>query len=232
MKLQPSENTSKFDLALTNNNEEYTYHGIRNASDDQYVLLFNPERKAFILHQLDSSFNMNLTSTPWDQDAASLKQSYDQLGRPQRKPEPQSEITKPAPVQNNRETRVKKTVHPKKPRVTKRAPTPEPVEDDSDDDMIVEYPDGPPVHRFQSQSTPIFRQEESRESEEDTDSEAEGDSQNQDVEVFALPSPVNNSGGAAPDEEIELDLEAELLEALENDGEDGGDNESSESEEE
>lgn len=221
---------------MTNNDEEYAYRGTRTSGDDQYVLLFDPERKAFILHQIDSSFDMNLTSTPWDQDATSLRQSYDQLAPPRqiRKPEPQCEV-KRVPVRNNIESKVKKTEKPKKPRATRREPTPEPVEEDSDDDMIVEYPDGPPSQRFQSQSTPIFRQEESEESEEDADSEMEEDSRNQDVEALSLPSPVHNSGGAEPEEEIdELGLEAELLEALENETHEDGarDDESSESEEE
>jgi hypothetical protein len=177
---------------------------------------------------------MNLVSAPWDQNASSLRSEYLQLESdtkqvasvPQRKPSKSAKNTAAAKPNTKRQKQEK----PKKPKPPVREPTPE--EEDSDDGLTVEYPDGPPAQQHQYQPTPVFRRNVSEEaSDEDEDAEHESfeEERNQDVDHLQLPSPANNAGGMS-DEEIELDLEAELEQALKET--ENGVDESSESEEE
>lgn len=43
------------------------------------MLIFDPERKAFVLYRLDSTFNMNITRTPSNNNAASLREEFPHL---------------------------------------------------------------------------------------------------------------------------------------------------------
>ena len=207
---------------------------MRTSGDGQYVLIFDSVKKHFVLHRVDSTFDMNLVSAPWDQNASSLRSDYPQLESdskqvasvPQRKPSKSAKNTATAKPNTKRQKQEK----PKKPKPPVREPTPE--EEDSDDGLTVEYPDGPPAQQYQYQPTPVFRRNVSEEaSDEDEDAEHESfeEERNQDVDHLQLPSPANNAGGMS-DEEIELDLEAELEQALKET--ENGVDESSESEEE
>jgi len=236
MHLLPSASDStSYDLSFSDNSEKYSYNGVRTSGDGQYVLIFDPVKKHFVLHQVDSTFDMNLVSAPWDQDASSLRSAYPQLepktkpiaSAPQRRP---SKSAKHAAAANT-DTKRRKQEKPKKPKPPVREPTPE--EEDSDDGLTVEYPDGPPAQQYHYQSTPIFQRnisEEASDEDEDAEHESFEEERNQDVDHLQLPSPANNAGGMS-DEEIELDLEAELEQALK-ETEDNGADESSESEEE
>ena len=55
---------------------EYAYSGARDTSDGQYVLYFDPDRKAFILDRIDSTFDMNVTRIPGNSDPDSLRRKY------------------------------------------------------------------------------------------------------------------------------------------------------------
>lgn len=201
------------------------------------MLIFDPDKKHFVLHRVDSTFDMNMVSAPWADEQA-LKDQYTQLDIPKSKVQAAAPATKKKPAKATKAA-VAKTEAPKrkkaekvtKPKPLPRAPTPdEEEEEESDDGLTVEYPDGPPSQQFQYQSTPAFRREESEEaSEEDSDAEGEEyeDERNHDVDPLKLPSPANNP--VQRDDEMDLDvdeLEAELEQAL-NSG-----NESDESEEE
>jgi hypothetical protein len=246
MQLVPSEsNSSGYNLTLSDNSEEYSYNGTRTSGDGQYVLIFDPIKKHFVLHQVDSTFDMNLVSAPWEDDASTLQSLYPQLQppppavaqteTPQRKtakgaknaPVPKSE-----PKRRKAVEKPKAAEKPKKPNPPPREPTPE--EEESDDGLTIEYPDAPSNSQpYQHRSTPTFKTDITEEiSDEDADAEGEeyDEEMNQDVDHLKLPSPANNAGGLS-DEELELDLEAELENALmETTG--TGANESDESEEE
>ncbi|PQE04912.1 ELL-associated factor protein [Rutstroemia sp. NJR-2017a BBW] len=244
--LKPSadSNSNKFNLSLSENNEEYSYTGVRTAGDGQYVLIFDPVKKHFVLDRIDSTFDMNLTSAPWTSDASKLQSQYTQLELPTQpaKEEPQPQPKAPPRKQSKAKaattTKAKappraKAEKAKKAKPAPREPTPEP-EEDSDDGLTVEYPDGPASQQHYEYRPPaIFQREPSEEiSDEDEDAEHEiYEERNQDVDHLKLPSPVNKPGGLS-DEDIELDLEAELEQALAAEHASSGADESSESEEE
>jgi len=73
--------TSSYDLTIPNSDGkiEYAFSGARDTSDGQYVLYFDPERKAFILDRIDSTFNMNITRMPGNSDPDSLRRKYPHL---------------------------------------------------------------------------------------------------------------------------------------------------------
>lgn len=247
VRLQPSKSDeSDYDLSFSDDSGKYKYNGVQISGDGQYVLIFNPEKKHFVLHRLDSTFDMNLVNTPWEKNASTLRSQYPQLGSAtnppakmaQRKPSKSSKnmaLTKPEPK------RRKSTQAKKKPPV--REPTPE-DKDDSDDGLTIEYPDARTTQQYKPQPEVILQQnasdeeeeeEEEEDEEEDEDEDAEGEfeeQRNQDVDHLTLPSPANNNTGGMSDEDIELDLEAELEQALKETTEGAGNDESDESEEE
>ncbi|TVY33824.1 hypothetical protein LSUB1_G007911 [Lachnellula subtilissima] len=243
MHLEPSDSTS-YDLSFTDNSDRYSYHGARTSGDSQYVLIFDSVKKHFVLHRVDSTFDMNLVSAPWAQNASTLRSQYPQLETPhtktpaqppQRKP---SKTTKKAATAAKAETQRMKVEKAEKTKKPKPPPSPEPEEESEDDVLSIEYPDAPSSQPYQytATSTPVVRRDPSEDvSEEDSDADAEGEDddmeRNEDVDHLKLPSPANNNAGGLSDEEMQLDLEAELEQALK-DTEGGGANESSESEEE
>ncbi|KAH8169779.1 RNA polymerase II transcription elongation factor domain-containing protein [Sarocladium implicatum] len=81
--------TTSYDLSY-NDNGTYAFAGTRNIDSKQYVLHFDPKRKAFILDRIDSTFNMNITRTPTNTDPESLRQRHphikDEDLKPQSKP--------------------------------------------------------------------------------------------------------------------------------------------------
>ncbi|KAK2032974.1 hypothetical protein LX32DRAFT_140324 [Colletotrichum zoysiae] len=73
-------NKSDFELSFPDgNNGMYGYAGTRTMDDNQYVLYFDPARKAFILDKVDSTFHMNVTRTPSNDNPESLRQQFEQL---------------------------------------------------------------------------------------------------------------------------------------------------------
>lgn len=229
--LQPSDSDpTSYDLSLKDSSEKYTYKGVRTSGDGQYVLIFDPGKEHFVLHRIDSTFNMNMASAPWTQSASKLRSQYPQIEpdvTSQTPPKKASKATKKDPTKAAiPRKKVEKAKKPKPPVI--REPTPEPeADEESDDGLTIEYPEAPA--NYQHRSTPLFDRQLS---DEDEDAEGEEDDEfedvqegNQDVDHLKLPSPANNHAGQLSDEDLELDLEAELEQAL--NGED-----SSESEEE
>jgi len=228
MLLQPSDSDASYDLSLSESSDKYAYNGVRTSGDGKYVLIFDPVKKHFVLHRIDSTFNMNLVSSPREQDASTLQSQYPQL-EPSTKPKSAAPQRKPAKATKNTpapkvEPKRRKSVQAKKAKPPPvREPSPE--EEDSDDGLTIEYPDAPVTQSYQYQPTPIFQREVSEEiSDEDAEGEDYESERNQDVDHLKLPSPANNNAGGLSDEDLEQDLEAELEQALAND--------SSESEEE
>lgn len=233
MQLQPTDsNQAAYDLSFSDHSDKYKYNGVRTTGDGKYVLIFDSDKKHFVLHRIDSTFDMNLVSAPWEKNASTLRSQYPQLESAgklkvdplQRKPSKSSKSA-PTPAAKVEPKRRKSTQTKKKPPV--REPTPD-EDDESDDGLTVEYPDAPPSRQNQNQTTPTIQHNDSEEiSDEDEDAEGEEyeEERNQDVDHLKLPSPANNNAGGMSDEDIELDLEAELEQALNAD-------ESDESEEE
>ncbi|KAF4433123.1 ell-associated factor [Fusarium austroafricanum] len=68
--------TTSYDLSYTDKDEKYAFAGTRNTAGGQYVLYFDPNREAFILDLVDSTFNMNITRLPGNTDPDSLRRQY------------------------------------------------------------------------------------------------------------------------------------------------------------
>ncbi|KAM0333444.1 hypothetical protein ACHAQA_002106 [Verticillium albo-atrum] len=68
-----------FELSFADDGGKYGYAGTRSTDQNQYVLYFDPAKKAFILDRVDSTFNMNLTRTPNNTDPESLRQQFEHL---------------------------------------------------------------------------------------------------------------------------------------------------------
>ncbi|AEO65077.1 uncharacterized protein THITE_2111676 [Thermothielavioides terrestris NRRL 8126] len=89
-RLKKSPKDESYDLDFEDQGDKYQYSGIRTSNDGNYVLLFDPARKAFVLHRVDSTFHMNLTRTPTDSSAESLRKQFPHLevksGSPAKKP--------------------------------------------------------------------------------------------------------------------------------------------------
>ncbi|KIW08868.1 uncharacterized protein PV09_00792 [Verruconis gallopava] len=57
----------------------YTYKGRQSTSKSSYVLIFNQETQSCTLEPVKSSYNFNLTSTPWETSQDKLSRQYEQL---------------------------------------------------------------------------------------------------------------------------------------------------------
>ncbi|KAK0387926.1 hypothetical protein NLU13_4171 [Sarocladium strictum] len=94
--------TTSYDLSY-NDNGTYAFAGTRNIDSNQFVLHFDPKRKAFILDRIDSTFNMNLTRTPTNSDPENLRRTYPHI-EDETKPKPKAT---PAAPQKGKTTKAK-----------------------------------------------------------------------------------------------------------------------------
>ena len=237
--------TAQYNLSFSDESGNYEYQGIRKSGDGQYALVFDPAKQHFVLHQVDSTFDMNLTSTPWNQDPTSLREAYPQIQiQSSPKLRRKSSQTKPKIAQPSRtsaDAKRRKAEKPKKARTLPKEPTPDAEDEDSDDGLTIEYPGGgAPPPRFQSHPSPLPFHHEQEEPSEESDADAEDEDhddneRNMDVDILELPSPAANMETSTAEDEEEDELEqalaAELEEALEKETGPKAD-ESSESEEE
>ncbi|EGZ78283.1 hypothetical protein NEUTE2DRAFT_102075 [Neurospora tetrasperma FGSC 2509] len=105
-RLKRSAKDGSYNLGFDDNGDKYQYNGVRTAADGQYVLVFDPDRKAFVLHQVDSMFNMNIAKTPTDTNAARQFPPLDVKGTVLDKPAPKQKAStaasknKEAPAKN------------------------------------------------------------------------------------------------------------------------------------
>ncbi|KAI1352611.1 RNA polymerase II transcription elongation factor-domain-containing protein [Xylaria sp. FL0043] len=74
-----TDSSAAYDLSFQDDGGRYAYQGSRGHEDNQFVLIFDPEREVFVLHRVDSMFNMNLVRTPTNNDADDLRQEYPHL---------------------------------------------------------------------------------------------------------------------------------------------------------
>ncbi|KAL7916391.1 hypothetical protein GGI35DRAFT_473675 [Trichoderma velutinum] len=86
--------TSSYDLNFSNSDGTVGFAGTRSTDDDDYVLYFDPERKAFILDKVDSTFNMNLTRIPGNSNPEELRRRYPHLENGQKAGDKKSAASK------------------------------------------------------------------------------------------------------------------------------------------
>ncbi|KAI0522281.1 RNA polymerase II transcription elongation factor-domain-containing protein [Xylaria bambusicola] len=220
-----SDPSASFDLSFQDDGGRYAFQGSRGHEDNQYVLIFDPEREVFVLHRVDSMFNMNLVRTPSSTDADALRQEYSHLEA--HRPSKATKVTNKATTGKTTGKATKpmksKKPAPTKPSVTKKPDPPAPVQpakskkahhdsedESSDDDLLtIEDPGGAPPasnrdfspgfidqpRRF-SDFVQQYQNEEEEEEEEDGGLE---------IEVEAL----NDADGEEEEEEEDEDDEPE-----------------------
>lgn len=227
---------ASYNLSLTQDGQQYGYTGTRNRSESDYVLLFDADKKHYVLHRLDSSFDMNLAATPWTDDAAALRTQYAQLGSPTSHPSPAisagvsststSTSTSTSRKSVNQRTRAKKPT-----KAPLRDPSPDKDDESSDDGLQIEYPGGPPPARKPAVfSTPVFHAPVSDAESADEDGEDGHGDLHGDADLQRQTSPHGDGSDVEIEADLEADLEAELARAIED--ADNADAESDVSEEE
>ncbi|KAK3311379.1 RNA polymerase II transcription elongation factor-domain-containing protein [Chaetomium strumarium] len=78
-RLKRSAKDESYNLGFDDQGDKYQYNGVRTHDDGNYVLIFDPTRKAFVLHRVDSTFHMNITRTPTESNAANLRKQFPHL---------------------------------------------------------------------------------------------------------------------------------------------------------
>ncbi|KAI8951773.1 RNA polymerase II transcription elongation factor-domain-containing protein [Xylaria longipes] len=145
-----SASSSSYELSYQDDGGRYTYQGTRGHEENKYVLIFDPEKEVFVLHRVDSMFNMNLVRTPTNTDPEDLRQEYPQLEahRPSRagKPTSKAPSSKPAKPKksalNNSKPPVAKKAEPPKPAPSKKVHHDSEDESSDDDLLTIEDPGG------------------------------------------------------------------------------------------
>lgn len=227
-RLQPNEeDPSIFYLSHLNNPEKLSYSGKRTVEENQFVLIFDPDKEHFILHRLDSNFDLMPISPSSDsQEISSKTQSSIRQKRSSKDTIKVSD--------SNKESSRRKIEKAKTVQKTIRELTPE---EDFDDGLTIEYPGGQSQDQFNAYSSPIpIYHREMRESCERDDEVLQDDDGflDHDFNNNKEFSPPNEPPAEISDEDIEMALEAELEQELLKDsaGQTVDDNESDESEEE
>ncbi|KYK59889.1 hypothetical protein DCS_01023 [Drechmeria coniospora] len=213
--------TSAYDLTYNDGDAKYSYNGTRSTDDNQFVLHFDPQRQAFVLDKVDSTFNMNITCLPGNSDAQKLTRQYPSLES--RKLDRKNATATKEPRQKTSTSNAKAAQSkPPKRKPEKRQPPqevalslpqPEPAkekkkpvgdyeeEDDDDDDddggLVIEFPGGEAAKHQQTDFSPAFpppRRFDDFMDQRDSEGDADGESDDDADMEFKLPSPVN--GGA------------------------------------
>ncbi|KAJ8126649.1 hypothetical protein O1611_g6989 [Lasiodiplodia mahajangana] len=155
-RIKPTDSTdpsTSYDLSFQDDGGRYAYQGTRGHEGNQYVLIFDPEKDVFVLHRVDSMFNMNLVRTPTNNDADDLRQEHTQLEAHQ-----PSRTSKPASATTSSKLVKPKKSAPKEPKppAAKKVEPPKPTlpakpnkahndweDESSDDDLLtIEDPGG------------------------------------------------------------------------------------------
>ncbi|KAI0476124.1 hypothetical protein GGR56DRAFT_641304 [Xylariaceae sp. FL0804] len=207
-----------YDLSFQDDGGRYEYNGTRGSEDGKYVLIFDAERQVFVLHKVDSMFNMNLVRTPSNSDAEGLRRQYPQLeahkaplppaGSDRKTAKEAPRPKKPAPKQDRKAAGLvmpeKRAPSPPKP----AAPAPKPArkpkvdseeDESSDDDLLtIEDPGGvaPAPSTGARDFSPGFMDRPRRFSEfvQQQNEDADGEDEDDEDEHFRLPSPLGNGG--------------------------------------
>ncbi|KAI4866318.1 RNA polymerase II transcription elongation factor-domain-containing protein [Hypoxylon rubiginosum] len=209
-----------YDLSFQDDGGRYQYKGTRGAEENQYVMIFDAAREVFVIHKVDSMFNMNLVQTPSNDNAASLRQEYPQLeshsgstakpaGKQSAKAKNEEKKTaakprKPAPkskAQEKPSAAIPDKKPPPKPTTTTKKQRPaaaESEEESSDDDLglTIENPGGSAPNASRDFSPNLFGIRPfstfEPQNEEEEQDDADGEDDDDDYEHFKLPSPINH----------------------------------------
>ncbi|KND88073.1 hypothetical protein TOPH_07299 [Tolypocladium ophioglossoides CBS 100239] len=229
--------TSSYDLSFSDGDGAYAYAGARNVDGNQYVLHFDPERKAFILDKIDSTFNMNVTRMPGNSDPEKLRRQHPHLegqkpdakksagDGPKQKSTAKANTKGPAQAKQPKrkaERKQQKDVElslpkpePPKPK-NKHVEEDEEDEDDDDGGLLIEYPGADTAATaMQTDFSPAFpppRRFDDFMDQSDSEGDADGESDDEPDMDFQLPSPVNQNSASAPDP-MELDQDDGQAEA-------------------
>ncbi|KAK2608667.1 hypothetical protein QQS21_002778 [Conoideocrella luteorostrata] len=213
--------TDSYDLAFTDDAGSYAYAGSRNTDSNQYVLHFDPERKAFILDKIDSTFNMNLTRLPGNSDPERLRRQYPHLDSqptaPKRAAAKKTSATKDTSKSSTAKPQAKEPKRNKDQQKKKQQAKevalsfPEPAkespkaksksfedeeDEDEDDDggLLIEYPgaDAAKQTDFSPAFPPPRRFDDFMDQRDSEADDADGESDDEPDNDFKLPSPVNH----------------------------------------
>lgn len=187
-KIKPSipGKTSSYDLAFDDNGGKYAFTGARKTDDDQYVLYFDADRKAFILDKVDSTFDMNVTRVPGNSDADDLRKRHPHIKTKAKQPDkssagkaaasekpkpkglvaskkqpeprkPEKKASPPAKQESLAMPAPSKSEEPK-PKKKKKQEEEEEEEEDEDDDggLLIEYPGGNNASAKNTDFSPAF----------------------------------------------------------------------------
>jgi hypothetical protein len=117
-RLKKSAKDDSYNLGFDDQGDKYQYNGVRTTDDGNYVLIFDPARKAFVLHRVDSTFHMNITRTPTDSNVESLRKQFPQLevktGKTPKLPRKKADKAAPGPSSATGSTKAKAEDAPKK----------------------------------------------------------------------------------------------------------------------
>ncbi|KAI4596055.1 hypothetical protein KJ359_006347 [Pestalotiopsis sp. 9143b] len=183
-----------YDLLYGEKGNIHKYRGNRTSNENQYVLIFDPKREVFVLHKVDSTFNMNLTQTPENKNAESLKKEYPHL--PNSGAEGSTTKAKgKAGASQGTKAQKKAPPKPSKPAAPEKRKNASDDEEESDNNDVLEidFGDTAAPNRDFSPAFPPRRFSEFNAHDEEDDEDADGEEEDEEMseqEHFPLPSPV------------------------------------------
>ncbi|KAK6086557.1 ell-associated factor [Seiridium cupressi] len=204
-KLRQNATKGSYDLTYGEKGGLHKYRGNRSNNENQYALIFDPKREVFVLHKIDSTFNMNLAQTPGNKDAESLKREYPHLKNSSA--EVSSSRAKGAAASQG--TKAQKKAEPKPKPKPKPAAAPakqktgsdEEESDDNDDGGLeIDFGDTAAPNRDFSPAFPPRRFSEFAEQNDEEEDDADGEDEDEemsDQEHFPLPSPIVHQPAAS-----------------------------------
>ncbi|CAD6502837.1 BgTH12-05426 [Blumeria graminis f. sp. triticale] len=235
-RLAPSgKKTNNYSLSFPESSDNLSYQGERSSAHEQYILIFDADKEQFVLHRVDSNFDMKRVYSSRSKNITgshTQNSKHESVTNHQPAALPKKSLKRAqAATEDSDQQKAKKPKYRTQP-----DPSPEidQVEEESDDGLTIEFPGAQSPVNGQYDASPLHQRQLS---EEDSDEErdiAPGDYQvsKQTAEDLKHPSPGANSSLEMSDEDMELALEAELEQELLKESAEAMADESDESEEE
>ncbi|CAD6502840.1 BgTH12-05429 [Blumeria graminis f. sp. triticale] len=235
-RLAPSgEKANNFSLSFPGASDNLSYQGERSPAQDQYILIFDADKEQFVLHRVDSNFDMRRVNSSKSKNVTGSRPQNSQYesSTKHQPTAPPKKILKKAPATIAQPPQ-RKAEKPKKSTEPDNLPEADEAEEDSDDGLTIEFPGAQSPGYRQRKSSPLYQRQLSEEVSDD-----EGDvsperyeEPEQIAEDSRHVSPVPNTSIEMSDEDMELALEAELEQELLKESAENMAEESDESEEE
>ncbi|KAI0995396.1 hypothetical protein K3495_g12783 [Podosphaera aphanis] len=205
------EGSENYNLSYSENTENFTYEGERIAGQGQYILIFDPLKEHFVLHRIDSNFDMKLVSAPWLQNTPNQRSQHNQAEM-KSVPSQKKNSKGPLKASNKKNEAPRRKVETiRKTVAAQRDSTPE---EDSDDGLTIEYPDGHNPQKQRYNPVHVYQRHTSEEVSEDEDAAHEVEDAEIPPEDFKTPSHTPSATADLSDEDMEMALEAELEQEL------------------